>query len=273
MYFVKLKHRVIMKKILLVVSAVLCATTFANAQTWGIKGGFNYSNYQVRLKDANVGLNPGSKPGFYLGGTFNTYIAPSVGLQVELMYAYDGTRTVLKEDLIKNFTSMIPTLPAVKNDAVIGTANHNLRLPIMLKLEPTGRLSVMGGVYLSYTIDNEVRFGKDMADEYKDQVKNASTMGVQMPSYSRLTDELADIVSDNQNKFDFGLTAGVEYKFVSGFFIDARYTISMLDGVKDKLKVKSELLNQNIDIKYKDMYGIEPKVRFSSFQVGLGYRF
>ena len=262
-----------MKRILLVVAA-MAATATINAQTtWGVKAGVDVSTYNISVEDLSASVNPGYKTGFYVGAVNNIWFGDSAfGLQTELLYNYHGTRLGVGKDLvglIANGMGADPSdpdyIPGQKISASINM--HTLRLPIMFKFQPTEGLSIMAGPYVSLRVGTGVRLND-----------NLDNMVDAMQAPFDIKDLAKDVVKDNIKKFDVGAALGVEYEFDCGAFIDFRYNISFLNSLKKKIDISSVDKAMggegNVDkIDVKAMTGIQPTVRYSAIQVGLGYRF
>ena len=69
-------------------------------------------------------------------------------------------------------------------------------------------------------------------------------------------DYILDEETEGLKEFGFGLAAGISYDVTDNFFLDTRYSFGLSNRLED----------DNID-------GVDVKVKFNFFQVGLGYRF
>ncbi len=81
-----------------------------------------------------------------------------------------------------------------------------------------------------------------------------------------------DVLKDNLKSFDMGLVLGIEYQFNNRIFVEARYTTSFFNQLTSKLDISS-VEAESTKMDWKDELGIRPSVRYSSLQIGIGYRF
>ena len=77
----------------------------------------------------------------------------------------------------------------------------------------------------------------------------------------------------------------IEYAFKNGLFIDARYNISFINKLKKDLDYSAfadyvnglegmeGTISGETSVKMKDALGVQPKIRYSSIQFGIGFRF
>ena len=76
-----------MKKLLLVIAMVAAGFT-ANAQTFGVKAGLNFSN--VTAKDSGVSISPDGATSFYLGAVVDFELSEKFHIQPEVLYSAEG---------------------------------------------------------------------------------------------------------------------------------------------------------------------------------------
>lgn len=274
-----------MKKIVLSAALLLASAAMVSAQvTWGVKAGYSNSNYNIGVKGLTADVSLGAKSGFYVGGLGNLAFSDNFGLQFELLYSMDGTRLGLTEDFLKDQQDPANIVYA-KNSAAALTFHH-INLPIMAKFQPVGGLSVMFGPYFSYSVANSVRLNSNLKDFVKPVLENDPDMPLK---YDDLIDYAKDMVKDNTQQFNVGLAFGVEYQFCDNMFIDFRYNLGLLNMIKKDYQINRPAFIEGLDdatwngvlesqgIKakgnWKDEMGMEPKAKYHSFQIGLGYRF
>lgn len=243
-----------MKKIILVGAALLLVTgAFAqNKFQWGVKAGFNYSTYKISIENASPSVNLGWKPGFYAGVVNNFNFNKEWSLQTELMYSLDGTRLALGKDLLNTISG-----GGLNKNLAASVCMHNLRLPIMVKFQPKGRLSIMAGPYVSYLVSTKLNFNNNLENLLKES--EISTSDIKKTGKK--------LIEDNVNRFDLGATVGMEYRLCNGIFFDFRYNISLLNSLNDKVKIDGETST------WEEAIGVQPKLKYSALQIGVGYRF
>jgi len=249
-----------MKRIIIALFFAVASVSMVSAQvSYGVRGGLNYSTYKIGVQDASVIGNLGNKPSFYVGGLVNIPLSSVWSFQPELIYSYDGTRLSAKGDLVN-----IISEGGFSKDVSASINMHNINIPLMFKLQPSSSLAILAGPYVSYGVAVGVNFN--------DNVKNLIETELGIPA-DDIKGYAKDILNDNLNKLNVGLSFGVEYDFDCGLFIDARYNFGLLNSLKKDYKVAIDDLGFNMDGNYKDSFGIEPKMKYSSIQVGLGYKF
>lgn len=274
-----------MKKIVLSAALLLASAAMVSAQvTWGVKAGYSNSNYNIGVKGLTIDASLGAKSGFYVGGLGNLAFSDNFGLQFELLYSMDGTRIGLTEDFLKDRQEA--NAAYAKNSAAALTFHH-INLPIMAKFQPVGGLSVMFGPYFSYSVANSVRLNSNLKDFAKPALESNQSLPLK---YDDVIDYAKDLVKDNTQQFNVGLAFGVEYQFCDNMFIDFRYNLGLLNMIKEDYQINRPAFIDGLDdttwdgllqglasIKakgnWKDVTGYEPKAKYHSFQIGLGYRF
>jgi opacity protein-like surface antigen len=160
-------------------------------------------------------------------------------------------------------------------DGITGTLSgsmtmHQLNIPLLIRMQASDNLSIMAGPYLSYRMS--LGFG------YNDEVKNlieggaADEAGVDLEDIPDIKGTAKDLLNDNLGKLDLGLTLGAEYAFDNGLFVDLRYNLGLMNHLKSDYKIVIE--GQTVDEgSWKENMGVEPKMKHSTFQIGVGYRF
>jgi opacity protein-like surface antigen len=269
-----------MKKIIFSAALLFASVAMVNAQmTWGVKAGYNNSNYNIGAQDASFDASLGSKHGFYAGALGNYQFAEQFSLQFELLYSLDGTKLSMKDKVMEQaWGAMVDAgyIPADMKalDKFSAAANfHNINVPVLIKFQPVGGLSVLAGPTFSYTVANGVKLNKDAEDLAKLALTQSAPEG---PAYDDYMDYAGKVVGENIAKFKLNLTLGVEYACCDNMFIEARYNYSLLNSFKDEFiaPAESKLGIEESKITVKDnLNDIQPKAKYHSFQVGLGYKF
>lgn len=262
-----------MKKIVLLLAAVALMINVNAQTTWGVKAGVGMSNYKISAEDLSMKLNPGTKTGFYVGAVNNISFSENFGLQTELLYNYEGFRIKGGSGFVGGIVDAItnhstdPALDIFHKDLRISGNMHTLRLPIMAKFSIDG-LSIMAGPYIACRVG--------MGLKVNDGVDGVLGQLLPVDAKQALIDNVKDVVNDNLLKFDVGAALGVEYAFCNGIFIDAKYNFSFLNSLKKTIDMTAinKISGQTTpDVKLKDVIGVQPTVKYSSIQIGVGYRF
>ena len=284
--YVKFKKEKRMKRILLVL-AVVSSAMMADAQecTWGIKGGIDMTFYKLGVEDVSLKINSGNKTGFYLGVVNNFKFAEQWGVQTELLYNYAGAKIGMGEDFINAMNaSQDPAAESVNTgDMKISYNTHTLRLPILAKFQPVGGLSVLAGPYFAFRMGGKLKPNDNVEALIKGAMEENSLP--EAIKYDDIKDVCSDLMADNLKKFDVGATLGIEYAFKNGLFIDAHYNISFINKLKKDLDYSAfadyvngfegmeGTISGETSVKMKDTLGVQPKIRYSSVQFGIGFRF
>lgn len=190
--------------------AVVIATTMfaafnANAQNshldkkfaWGVRAGLNLASVSYDNTDMKIGFNAG------LIGEFR--INSLLGVSVEPMYSMQGfTEEIFNED--------------------VSYTEHNLNIPIMLKVYPFSGLFIEAGVQPGFCLGAKVKVGDFDAET---------------------------VDSDGYNFFDLGVGVGAGWDF-GNLFVGARYTFGVMPHV-DAVKVLGQtvsdaVMNNNFSI-------------------------
>ena len=268
-----------MKKLLLSLLAFVSVVAVQAQPKFGVKAGVDLSTFKIGAKGLSAKINPGVKPGFYVGGTVNFDLNELFGLQTELLYSYGGLRASVSKDLL----SMVFMLMGVEDMQAVDMAGsintHTLRIPVLVKFQPTDGLSILAGPYISYRVGLGVRYNSDMKS-FLNSVLGGKGGNIDADATRTLVKDLA---KDNLRKFDVGATLGVEYAFSWGLFIEARYNFSFLNSLKkdsDPAGINKFFALQGMPedeyyptINLKDRFGFQPFMRYSALQIGVGYRF
>ncbi|NEW82486.1 MAG: PorT family protein [Mariniphaga sp.] len=130
--------------ILLVISSLfVCATQTSvkaqktNSQTFGIKGGVNFSNLYVKDGDENKMLT-----GFNLGFFAKLPVSKTFAIQPELYYTTKGAQTTYNSTFIN------------------GTVQYNfnyLEVPLLFVVNITDNFNIHAGPYVSYMLNGKVK--------------------------------------------------------------------------------------------------------------------
>jgi len=243
-----------MKKIIIAVIIAAASVSIVSAQmSFGLRGGFNSSTYVLGMEKISPTINLGNNPGFYVGGQVSIPIIEILAFQPELFYSYDGTRFAIKGSMVEDMSG----------DSSIGTVavsaiTHNINLPLLFKLSPSKSLGVVAGPYISYSVGHDIKFNSNLKKVFDDQG---------LPITGAISGMIVDAMDENSNKFNLGFSFGAEYVFDGGFFIDTRYNVGLLNVLSKEVKYGGVVY---LDW---DEVGVMPTLKYSSFHIGVGYRF
>lgn len=281
-----------MKKLFIIAGLFIASVAAVNAQwTWGVKAGYNSSDYTAGVKNISLGIDLGCHQGMYGGFVGDWQFANKWALQGEFLYSYDGSRLGISKSFLKDLDAP----KDFQKNFSLSLNSHNLRLPIMVKFQAGGGLSFLAGGYISWRFAHDVRFNKNAGELAQQALNQAYSQFVPNPADPSadpvnvgqfnaewIKDFVGDFVYDQFRRFDAGLTFGGEYAFCNGLFIDARYSFSLMNHMRPEmnfanLPISEEYLNYVVEntvgsTKWEDI-GIVPKVKYSAWQIGLGYRF
>ena len=232
-----------MKRILLVL-AVVSSAVMADAQecTWGIKGGIDMTSYKLGVEDVSL----------------------------KIINAMNASQDPAAE-------------PVNTGDMKISYNTHTLRLPILAKFQPVGGLSVLAGPYFAFRMGGKLKPNDNVEALIKGAMEENNLP--EAIKYDDIKNVCSDLMGDNLKKFDVGATLGIEYAFKNGLFIDARYNISFINKLKKDLDYSAfadyvngfegmeGTISGETSVKMKDALGVQPKIRYSSVQFGIGFRF
>ena len=243
-----------MKKIILAIIIAVASVSIVSAQvSFGLRGGFNSSTYVMGIEKISYTTNLGNNPGFYVGGLVSVPIGEIFAFQPEINYSYDGTRFAIKKSFIVDLGG-----PDSIGTIAVSAITHNINVPLLFKLSPSKSLGVVAGPYFSYTVGHDVKFNKNLKKVFADA-------GV--PITGLVSGMIVEAMDDNSKNFNLGFSFGAEYVFNGGFFIDTRYNVGLLNVVSKEIKYGGIVLANWDDI------GIMPKIKHSSFHIGIGYKF
>ncbi|MBW7468349.1 hypothetical protein ABID22_002688 [Pontibacter aydingkolensis] len=192
-----------MKKLLFVFVFALASISFAQAQSFGIRGGANISNLSGDLRDEDRFEN---KVGFHAGATLNFGIAGDFfSIQPELLYSNKG---------FKNSDEVYTTL-TLQQRRREGKVNYNyLDLPILAKIK-AGPLYFEAGPQASYLLS--------VNNETKTYDSNGTLITSTRDEKSK--EGLTDL--------ELGYAAGIGLAAKNGISFGVRYNGSFTDFAKD----------------------------------------
>ncbi|MDP2415080.1 porin family protein [Daejeonella sp.] len=142
-----------MKKVLILAIGVLFAGA-AEAQTFGIKGGVNFSNI-IKTNDRN--FNTEFKPGLNAGLFVDIPVVEGLAFSPELMFSQKGYKTT--------GTSLL----GVANEYSV-TSNF-IEIPILAKISAADKFSIYVGPQVSFLASTKEKFTRGDAT-YQNKIRN-----------------------------------------------------------------------------------------------------
>lgn len=142
-----------MKKVLILAIGVLFAGA-AEAQTFGIKGGVNFSNI-IKTNDRNFDTE--FKPGLNAGLFVDIPVVKGLAFSPELMFSQKGYKTT--------------------GTSLLGTANEYsvttnfIEIPILAKISPSDKFSIYAGPQVSFLASTKEKFTSGDAT-YQNTIRN-----------------------------------------------------------------------------------------------------
>lgn len=198
-----------MKKFL-VSAVVLFGIGAINAQSFGIKGGYNYATLSG---DQAQNSEVKGKSGFYVGGFAEFEIGDIFAIQPEILYSQQGAKWETK-GLISG-----KTYSAKLNMDYVN-------IPVLAKIKFGDVFSLQGGPQFGFLV-------------------NKPSVEVDTPILAGST----SIDKDAYATFDFGVAVGASF-YIKKFFIDLRYTHGLTNVFdKDNQSLKAAKIGEDNNFK------------------------
>jgi len=211
-----------MKKIILLLTAVLFVTLSTNAQdsstNFGVKAGPNFSKYSGPLFDAEFKWIVG----FYVGGFANFSISERFKIQPELLLSTQGSRLQVRDISIFDVESG----DTVVGDFTTKTSETAIMLPIVSRFFVTEAFFLEAGPQLGFVFNTKEEVVESPTDD---------------PNFNQISDQ-------NYDKFDVGLAVGLGYKASEKIMINGRYFFGLIE--RNLLGVKSSVVNIGLEYQF-----------------------
>lgn len=202
-----------MKKVIILAVSILFAAT-VNAQTFGIKGGVNFSNI-IKTNDEN--FNTDFKTGFNAGLFAEIPIVSSLAFAPELMFSQKGYKT--------NGTSLL----GGANEYSVTT--NFIELPILAKINVSDRFSIVVGPQVSFLTSTTETF-KQGSESYKNTIREEN---------------------DRLKKSLFGGVAGVAIGLSQNLSLHGRYALDFQknneNGTSETPTYKNQVFQISLGLK------------------------
>lgn len=182
-----------MKKVIIVAIGVLFAGA-VNAQTFGVKGGLNFSNI-IKTNDKN--FNTEIKAGLNAGLFAEIPIISSLAFAPELMFSQKGYKT--------SGSSLL----GGPNEYSVAT--NFIELPILAKINASDKFSIVLGPQVSFLISTKETF-KQGSDSYQNTIREEN---------------------DRLKKSLFGGVAGVGIALTEKLSLNGRYALDFQKNNED----------------------------------------
>ncbi len=196
-----------MKKVIFTLMALLAMTTLTKAQEvkYGIKVGVNVAQWggdaKSTIKDivdlAGV-LSTEANVGFHVGPFMNIAVNDQLSFETALMISKKGYK--IRGKLTEEDGALLSLLNL---NVSVTQDSYYLDLPVVVKYNVTGGLSIFGGPQFSYLVSNDL--------DLKAGILGFNVINKQLD------------INENFRKMDVGLSAGVGYDFENGMNISASY--------------------------------------------------
>ena len=198
-----------MRKIfLLIVALVIVNNTFSQAK-FGIKAGFNFasvSNVKVSASGMSMDIyeKEGMSVGFNTGVFANISLGDIIGFQPELLFSLQGGKQKLN--------SLLADAAGMPAGAKISYQFGYIQLPLLLEIKPVENLGILAGPQLGFNISK----------------KATATYGGESETISG--SEFNDEYGDGFKSFDAGLILGLQYT-IQKVTIGARYNFGLTNSL------------------------------------------
>lgn len=213
-----------MKKVFWLV--FLCTINSLNAQYYskshfGFKAGVNYSRFMpYELMKAYEDFGYVRKVGFYAGALFNFELTENVKIQPELLFALQGSG--FKNENIELYDS--DGFLITRGDYKSNINEPTVVVPILIQFYANDALYFEGGPQFTYIINTSEKIKEMPAEEFGDGSQNS--------------------VFNNFDKFDFGASIGLGYRFSDNLILNGRYFFSLINRNEN---IKSSIFNLGIE--------------------------
>ena len=136
-----------MKTKLLYLIAFVCFAQFANAQTFGIKGGVNFANMSFSVDQFDV--SPKSITGFHLGLVSDFKLQESLHFNTGLLYSLKGTKGEMEGE---------------SGSIKINYLEIPLNLAYKFSINESSDFFIQAGPYLAYALNGKEKGGGETYD-------------------------------------------------------------------------------------------------------------
>lgn len=201
-----------MKKLFL--GMAIAASSFAFAQSFGVKGGMNVSSLS---NDAGLSDSK-SKIGFNAGVFMNAPIAENFSIQPEVLYNNLGSKVTQNVNLGQNSYSAESSLHL-----------DYIAVPVMFQYNATPEFYLEAGPEFGFLVSARNKF-------------KSSTNGNANDS------QVTHLDTDDFNTFNFGVGLGAGYWITPKFGINARYVAGFTDVAKDRPSGSDAVKNNNFQV-------------------------
>lgn len=185
---------------------------------FGLKAGANYSKFTPDLRIAGFDyLEYKRKFGFYVGGFLTVGISENIRFQPELLFALQGTRTLI-EDIEITGTGGDVTVSDLRSRI----NELTIVVPLVFRYFFTESLFLDGGPQLGFIVDRNEKITED-------------------PFYYETPQEPIEYEYD---KFDMGLTIGTGYNLSENLTLSGRFFFGLIE--RDHIN-KSSVFNLGLE--------------------------
>ncbi|MCG9793258.1 porin family protein [Flavobacterium algicola] len=188
----------------------------------GLKAGTNYSSYTPRYIISGIeDVRYDRKFGFYLGGFANFEISDDFKIQPELIFAVQASKFVNENIELTDtngFSSIVDFESNINESTII--------IPIVAQYFVSESFYLEGGPQFGYIINRKEKIIKD--------------------PFAAMSGTPTEPLDFDYDKFDFGLTIGIGYKFSEKINLHTRYFSGLIERNNT---IKSSVFNLGIECK------------------------
>ena len=198
----------------------------ADAQNFGIQGGFNFSelNNKIEQDGFSISLNSTLKPGVNIGGFYEVSLNKSLIFRPELNFSQKGGKLSIESDGDKISTKQ--TLNYIEIPLNFYYLKKTGKGDLLLGAGPYAALGISGKAASTVTLNGET---------------TSSTVGVSFDGKSE--DEITD-EDVHYKALDVGLGFNAAYRFTSGLSIATGYSLGLSDISADAgVKLKNRCIS------------------------------
>lgn len=272
----------------------------ANAQTFGVKAGLNYSKF-LGPTETGVDENYSFGGGFHFGLSYSYDFTDLFSIRTELFYIQNGTKYSYQGDsyYIVRQTEKTTFERGNLEFYDLNISNAYLSLPVVANYRINKKWEVFGGAYINMSIGptargqmkfvshdrpDEIRFiqsldfryGNDNVDEITGRSAGQLTeIGILvdgeiviLPRFAGAYTQQGEKTATKINFLDYGLTGGFHYFLNKGFFVGLTLDYGLPDLTNNKADISLKELNPDNSFIFS-----EDKDTHLGIKASFGFRF
>lgn len=281
-------------KILVVIATLFICTFSAEAQKFGVRVGLNYNTI---MGPTIANQTHGYSNGFHFGINYSYLFTDRFSLRAEIGYVQNGYKEKYNGDgfyIIR--TSDKTVFEKGKLDVNLRNSNGYISIPIVANIKVSNKFEVNAGVYSNILISpigqgilrfeshdrpEKIVFRQSLSYNYLSDKIGYQKGGVpgegiaifsdddeivRLPQTAGAYYQYAEDLGSYMNRFDFGITGGVEYFVTRGFFVGINANYGFLDITNDAVDYRRSSLDENnefiFDKEYDHNFGVQASIGF-----------